>query len=437
MKLHELMAKLEDSTAEETEASFGNIGEAILLHLKPSEPPTTRALALDVAQTFVQNVLSERSKDKRSSKIRRRAFKELLAHLIPLMLDCLKSPAGSSNSSSPRERNASLGGAGGQRRGEGFGDGGDGEEGALAAGKGLGGEVIVLHYYQQHHQYLLKVAVLETMNRFLTVLRALFRPPQSTRVQKVVAPLLDASEEVLREKAAAVLGKLSLCGRDTLKWANIAIKVSLESHNLLQDAWPDEIVGQVPSAQVETIMGEHPLLPPIQDTFNKGDVEAHVLSIGRRFPALCKLLATLVTASPPKSQEPEEGDGQQQQQQQEEKGKGKGSEGSSNSAPFQIPFLVSLSISLVQRVLRMGEQAWAKLEEERAGVKRDDPSPTRRRASAKTAQESTTTTNTAAGTLSPELAARVSGLLLPSAVTLLEALVASSRLEKAMEDRQG
>ncbi|CAN0505439.1 unnamed protein product, partial [Ectocarpus sp. 12 AP-2014] len=116
MKLHELMAKLEDSTAEETEASFGNIGEAILLHLKPSEPPTTRALALDVAQTFVQNVLSERSKDKRSSKIRRRAFKELLAHLIPLMLDCLKSPAGSSNSSSPRERNASLGGAGGQRR---------------------------------------------------------------------------------------------------------------------------------------------------------------------------------------------------------------------------------------------------------------------------------------------------------------------------------
>lgn len=78
-------------------------------------------------------------------------------------------------------------------------------------------------------------------------------------------------------------------------------------------------------------------------------------------------------------------------------------------------------------------QAWARLEEERAGVKRDDPSPTRRRASAKAAQDSTNT----AGTLSPELAARVSGLLLPSAVTLLEALVASSRLEKAMEERQG
>ena len=40
------------------------------------------------------------------------------------------------------------------------------------------------------------------------MLRALFRPPQSTRVQKVVAPLLDAGEEVLREKAAAVLGKV-------------------------------------------------------------------------------------------------------------------------------------------------------------------------------------------------------------------------------------
>lgn len=49
------------------------------------------------------------------------------------------------------------------------------------------------------------------IGRFLTVLRALFRPPQSTRVQKVVAPLLDASEEVLREKAAAVLGKVGVC----------------------------------------------------------------------------------------------------------------------------------------------------------------------------------------------------------------------------------
>lgn len=39
--------------------------------------------------------------------------------------------------------------------------------------------------------------------------------------------------------------QLSLCGRDTLKWANISIKVSLESHNLLQDAWPDETAGQV------------------------------------------------------------------------------------------------------------------------------------------------------------------------------------------------
>lgn len=40
------------------------------------------------------------------------------------------------------------------------------------------------------------------------MLRALFRPPQSTRVQKVVAPLLDADEEMLRDKAAAVLGRV-------------------------------------------------------------------------------------------------------------------------------------------------------------------------------------------------------------------------------------
>ncbi|CAM9707338.1 unnamed protein product [Scytosiphon promiscuus] len=444
MKLHELMAKLEDSTAEDTETNFANIGEAILLHLKPSEPPTTRALALDVAQTFVQNVLSERSKDKRSSKIRRRAFKELLAHLIPLMLDCLKSPEGSGNSNGSTfpDGNASsienaLGGLG---HGGEIGGAADlrGGGGVDVAGKGLGGEVVVLHYYQQHHQYLLKVAVLETMSRFLTVLRALFRPPQSTRVQKVVAPLLDASEDVLREKAAAVLGKLSLCGRDTMKWANIAIKVSLESHNLLQDAWPDEIVGQIPSSQVETIMGEHPLLPPIQDTFNKGDAEAQVLAVGRRFPALCKLLATLVTASPPKSQDADlPAEDVAQQEREKDKGRDKtNANGTSSSAPPQIPFLVSLSISLVQRVLRMGEQAWAMLEEERAGVRPDDGG---RGSSHKEATDAARKHQDKDGgtPLSPELAARVSGLLLPSAVTLLEALVASSRLESAMEEQQG
>ena len=48
-------------------------------------------------------------------------------------------------------------------------------------------------------------------------------------------------------------------------------------------------------------MEEHPLLPAIHDTFAKGDPEAHVMALGRRFPALCKLLATLVTVSPPRS----------------------------------------------------------------------------------------------------------------------------------------
>lgn len=39
-------------------------------------------------------------------------------------------------------------------------------------------------------------------------LRGLFRPPQSTSVERAVAPLLDAEEEGLREKAAAVLGNV-------------------------------------------------------------------------------------------------------------------------------------------------------------------------------------------------------------------------------------
>lgn len=92
------------------------------------------------------------------------------------MLDCLKSPAGirppaedpSSTSTENANRGFSRGSGGRTFDGEGGGSGGvsAGEEGgAGAAGKDLGGEVVVLHYYQQHHQYLLKVAVLETMNR--------------------------------------------------------------------------------------------------------------------------------------------------------------------------------------------------------------------------------------------------------------------------------
>lgn len=112
---------------------------------------------------------------KRREQIRRRAFKELLAHLIPLMLDCLKSPGGddqtataaaasntNNNTSSAVDKSNSGVGAGGVGRGPESGGPVDREEGGA---KGLGGEVVVLHYYQQHHQYLLKVAVLETMNR--------------------------------------------------------------------------------------------------------------------------------------------------------------------------------------------------------------------------------------------------------------------------------
>ena len=85
------------------------------------------------------------------------------------MLDCLKSPAGTrpqAEDPSMAADNANRGFARGSGRTfdrEGLGGGGG--EGTGAGGKDLGGEVVVLHYYQQHHQYLLKVAVLETMNR--------------------------------------------------------------------------------------------------------------------------------------------------------------------------------------------------------------------------------------------------------------------------------
>lgn len=75
------------------------------------------------------------------------------------------------------------------------------------------------------------------------------------------------------------------------------------------------------------------------------------------------------------------------------------------------------------------------LEEDRAAVRANDRSPQRKRADE--VRKAQAESASGASSLPPELAARVSGLLLPSAVTLLEALVASPRLEEAMESQQG
>lgn len=85
------------------------------------------------------------------------------------MLDCLNNPAGvvlpgpgeKKPSSSPAVK-PSVGGIlkGGGGSLESLVDVG----GVLGAGKG--GEVVVLHYYHQEHERLLKEAVLETMNRW-------------------------------------------------------------------------------------------------------------------------------------------------------------------------------------------------------------------------------------------------------------------------------
>lgn len=74
-------------------------------------------------------------------------------------------------------------------------------------------------------------------------------------------------------------------------------------------------------------------------------------------------------------------------------------------------------------------QALAVLEKERADLTSGQDGPSRERADAKKPED--------AGALSPHLAVRVSCLLLPSAIILLEALVASSRLGEAMEPQQG
>ncbi|CAM9736945.1 unnamed protein product, partial [Choristocarpus tenellus] len=291
---------------QEAEQEFSAIGEAIVSHLHPSELPLTRALALDAAQTFVQRVLSCRSRDKQSSKLRRRAFKVLLAHLVPFMLDCLQTPTDIQLPAPPPSK--------GTEQMQGPGQGTEASPGASCDGSGAKGDVtdlvggegelVVLHFYQQ---YQLKVAALDTMGRLLIVLRALFRPPLSNRVQLAVAPLLDAEEVVLRDKAANVLGKLSLCGKDLPEWTNIAISVSLEAHSLLQEAWPDE--GQVPPSKLEDILQENRLLPPLHKASLQGDPEGHMRAVGRRFPSLCKLLTALLVDPLPRPGDSEVGHG--------------------------------------------------------------------------------------------------------------------------------
>lgn len=115
-------------------------------------------------------------------QVRRKNLKELLSHLIPLMLDCLKSPewvslpggtsaGGGSRNSLPADgprtdglpgeathlnENASTSSPVADV------DGGM-SEGAPESKKGVR-EVVVLHYYEEH-QYVLKATVLDTMNR--------------------------------------------------------------------------------------------------------------------------------------------------------------------------------------------------------------------------------------------------------------------------------
>ncbi|CAN0313327.1 unnamed protein product, partial [Discosporangium mesarthrocarpum] len=289
--------------------------------------------------------------------------------------------------------------------GEGEGEGGEGE-GGEGEGEGEGDKDheshrVAVNRLHMHHHYQLRVAVLDTMGKLLVVLRALFRPPHSRSVQKGVAPLLDAHQDVLRDKAATVLGKLSLCGKDVPdgsglglvpEWINVAISVSLEAHSLLQEAWPDEGVapGKVPPSKLDIILREHRLLPPLhtlhQDQQGQQGLlgpEEYVLALGRRFPALCKLLSTLLRDTLPRPSEmqsqevgldgavaPQDDNNQNPPSTASTSSASTStstsptpSSSSSSSPSSQFPFLVSVTLSLVERVLRMGQQATKMLED--------------------------------------------------------------------------
>ena len=97
-------------------------------------------------------------------------------------------------------------------------------------------------------------------------------------------------------------------------------------------------------------------------------------------------------------------------------------------------YLIVLYRALSHLIVPWRVEARAILEDERTGLRRDDSSTPDGTTLVKSSAQHHRGDGT--GTLTPELAARVSGVLLPSVVNLLDALVTSPKLERVMEEHQ-
>ncbi|CAN0526673.1 unnamed protein product, partial [Ectocarpus sp. 12 AP-2014] len=159
------------------------------------------------------------------------------------------------------------------------------------------------------------------------LLRSTMRP-HVKKVEAATAPWLQGPSDVIRDRAAAVLASLPLCG-EAEAWTQAAGRVALEAHGLLHAAWPDNDVDMgtsdsMSASQLDAALSSGAgLLPPLGEGAGEGfSGPQQVLAslVSRRFKGLCHVLEMMLT-------------------------------GDSNGRPVAVP--VGLILALVERVQRM------------------------------------------------------------------------------------
>ncbi|CAM9933654.1 unnamed protein product, partial [Scytosiphon promiscuus] len=172
-------------------------------------------------------------------------------------------------------------------------------------------------------------SALGALEALVFLLRSTMRP-HVKKVEAATALWLQGPSDVIRDRAAAVLASLPLCG-EAEAWTQAAGRVALEAHGLLHVAWPDNDVDMASSDSMSTsqvdaaLRSGGGLLPPLGAGVGEGEGfsgSQQVLAslVSRRFKGLCRVLELMLV-------------------------------GDSNGRPVAVPVL--LILALVERVQRM------------------------------------------------------------------------------------
>eukprot|EP00904_Undaria_pinnatifida_P010339 jgi/Undpi1/6435/HiC_scaffold_20.g08916.m1 len=167
---------------------------------------------------------------------------------------------------------------------------------------------------------------LGVLEALVSLLRSTMRP-HVKKVEDATALWLQGPSDVVRDRAAAVLASLPLCG-EAEAWTQAAGRVALEAHGLLHKAWPDgdvDMGSDLAASRLEEMQSAAGgLLPPLGGTAAvegfEGPQQAFAAIVARRFKGLCRVLELMLA-------------------------------GDSNGRPVAVP--VVLIIALVERVQRM------------------------------------------------------------------------------------